>query len=292
MWYEREFFPRSRPRAAKGGIKAQSKRGQFGESWWAKRWIAVLESFQIGGRLQRGRSYARRGQVLLIDVGKGKVDAKVQGSQPTPYKVSIQVKALSDKEWGKVVQGLAGQAVFTAKLLAGEMPQDVETVFQEAGLSLFPEKLGDLKTSCSCPDYSNPCKHIAAVYYLLGEEFDRDPFLLFQLRGLGRDELMARLQETHQPAADLAESAAAEAAEKAPAGEPLPADAASFWSVGDLTADWLGEVQPPPASAAWPKRLGAFPFWRGEERFLDAVEPMYRQAARKGLSAVEGEPTS
>ncbi len=163
---------------------------------------------------------------------------------------------------------------------------------QEAGLSLFPEKLGDLKTACSCPDYSNPCKHIAAVYYLLGEEFDRDPFLLFQLRGLGRDELMARLQETHQPAADLAESAAAEAAEKAPAGEPLPADAASFWSVGDLTADWLGEVQPPPASAAWPKRLGAFPFWRGEERFLDAVEPMYRQAARKGLSAVEGEPTS
>ncbi len=292
MWYEREFFPRSRPRAARGGIKAQSKRGQFGESWWAKRWIAVLESFQIGGRLQRGRSYARRGQVLSIDVGKGKVDAKVQGSQPTPYKVSIQVKALSDKEWGKVVHGLAGQAVFTAKLLAGEMPQDVETVFQKAGLSLFPEKLGDLKTSCSCPDYSNPCKHIAAVYYLLGEEFDRDPFLLFQLRGLGRDELMARLQETQQPAAEPDENAAAEAAETAPAGEPLAEDAAGFWSVGDLTADWLGDVQPPPASAAWPKRWAPSPSGAGEERFLDAVEPMYRQAARKGLSAVEGEPAS
>src|SRR4051812_33806377 len=107
MWY-REFYPRSRPRAAKGGIKAQSKRGQFGESWWAKRWIAVLESFHIGGRLERGRSYARRGQVLSIDVGKGEVKAKVQGSRPTPYAVTIQLKALSDRDWDKLLKALSG----------------------------------------------------------------------------------------------------------------------------------------------------------------------------------------
>ena len=289
MWYEREFFPRSRPRAARGGIKAQSKRGGFGESWWAKRWIAVLESFQIGARLQRGRSYARRGQVLSIHVGKGKVEAKVQGSRPTPYAVSIQVKALSGAEWGRVIQALAGQAVFTAKLLAGEMPQEIEKVFQDAGLSLFPQKLGDLKTSCSCPDYSNPCKHIAAVYYLLGEEFDRDPFLLFRLRGLERDELMARLPAAQAPAAEPGEGVAVAETAPAPPGEGLPADPRGFWSVGDLPEDGLGDVAVPPASAAWPKRLGNFPFWRGGERFLDAVEPMYRQAARKGLSTVEGE---
>src|SRR5947199_4634713 len=163
-WY-REFFPRSRPRQAKGGIKAQSKRGQFGTSWWAKRWIAVLESFQIGGRLGRGRSYARNGQVLAIDVKKGEVAATVQGSRPAPYAVRIQVSELSAKDWAKVIKTLDGQALYLAKLLASEMPQDIETVFQQAGLSLFPEKLGDLKTNCSCPDYSNPCKHIAAVYY-------------------------------------------------------------------------------------------------------------------------------
>src|SRR5262249_29560519 len=177
MWY-REFFPRSRPRAAKGGIKSQSKRGAFGQSWWAKRWIAVLESFDIGARLGRGRSYARGGQVLSIDVAKGEVTARVQGSRPKPYDVTIEVKTLTAGEWDRLVLALSGQALFVAKLLAGEMPQDIEQVFTEAGLSLFPQKSRDLLTDCSCPDWSNPCKHVAAVYYLLGEEFDRDPFLL------------------------------------------------------------------------------------------------------------------
>jgi uncharacterized Zn finger protein len=284
MWYERDFYPRSRPRAAKGGIKAQSKRGQFGESWWARRWIAVLESFNIGARLGRGRSYARSGQVLSIDVARGEVTAHVQGSRPKPYGVTIRVQELSDKDWGKVVQALAGQALFAAKLLAGEMPQDVETVFDEAGLSLFPQKRGDLKTSCSCPDDSNPCKHIAAVYYLLGEEFDRDPFLLFRLRGLDREQLIARLNE-----GAVAKPEAAPAA-KAPApGEPLPADAAAFWPACGLPDDLFGEVRVPPLAAAWPKRLGSFPFWRGNTRFLDALESVYAQAARDGLATFRGE---
>src|SRR5579864_8617485 len=113
-WYPR--FPKSQPRAAKGGIKAQTKRGQFGASWWAKRWIAVLESFDIGARLSRGRSYARKGQVLSIDVNQGKVKAKVQGSMPKPYEVAIQVTELSAAAWAKLVKALSGQALFTAKL--------------------------------------------------------------------------------------------------------------------------------------------------------------------------------
>jgi uncharacterized Zn finger protein len=285
MWW-REFYPRSRPRKARGGIKAQSKRGSFGATWWAKRWIAVLESFDIGARLQRGRSYARGGQVLSIEVGKGTVEARVQGSRPRPYDVAIEVKVLADRDWDRVVQALAGQALFAAKLLAGEMPQEVEKVFDDAGLSLFPQKLKDLKTSCSCPDYSNPCKHIAAVYYLLGEEFDRDPFLLFKLRGLDREELVARLSAIDRPAA----AAAAEAAGAAEVGaEPLPAEPGAFWSAGDLPEDLFGEVRVPPASAAWPRRLGSFPFWRGGERFLDALEGVYRQAAQQGLAAFLGE---
>jgi uncharacterized Zn finger protein len=286
-WYHREFYPRSRPRAAKGGIKAQSKRGQFGATWWAKRWIAVLESFNIGARLQRGRSYARGGQVLSVDVGNGSVKAKVQGSRPKPYEVAIQVKVLAAGDWEKLVQALAGQALFAAKLLAGEMPQDIEQVFKDAGLSLFPQKLGDLKTSCSCPDDSNPCKHIAAVYYLLGEEFDRDPFLLFRLRGLGREELVSRLgvaaprsetaAEADQPAATVV------------AAQPLTTEPGAFWSGGDLPDDLFGELEAPPVSAAWPKRLGNFPFWRGRERFLEALEPVYRQAARQGLATFLGE---
>ena len=83
---------------------------------------------------------------------------------------------------------LSQQVIFTAKLLAGEMPQDIEQAFTDAGLSLFPAQSKDLDTECSCPDWSNPCKHIAAVYYLLGEEFDRNPFLIFKLRGMEREE--------------------------------------------------------------------------------------------------------
>jgi uncharacterized Zn finger protein len=295
MWYRHYYprFPRSRPRAAKGGIKTQSKRGTFGQSWWAKRWIAVLESFQIGARLGRGRSYARQGQVLSIDIDKGLIEATVQGSRPKPYDVTIQVKVLSAGDWKKVVQGLAGQAVFAAKLLAGEMPQDIEELFQKVGLSLFPEKLHDLTTDCSCPDWSNPCKHIAAVYYLLGEEFDRDPYLIFKLRGLSREELLAQLGSTReQPSTKKTRKKAGpvtvEKEEQRPA-EPLPPDPAAFWATGSLADDVIGEVQIPPVSAALPKRLGSFPFWRGEERFLDALEPIYRQASERGMEVFLGE---
>jgi uncharacterized Zn finger protein len=283
MWY-RDFFPRSRPRQARGGIKAQSKRGSFGESWWAKRWIQVLESFQIGARLGRGRSYARQGQVLSIEVDKGVVQAEVQGSRPKPYKISIKLKPLSKEDWKQLVAVLAAQPLFAAKLLAGEMPQDIEKAFAEVGLALFPKKHADLETACSCPDYSNPCKHIAAVYYLLGEEFDRDPFLLFKLRGLDREDLIKQLSGDAKTAGKNTSSPATPEA----APETLPTDLARFWSGGPLPADFFREVRPAPVHAALPRRLGNFPFWRGQERFLDAVEPIYRQAAEYALEILAG----
>ncbi|MBL8793168.1 MAG: SWIM zinc finger family protein [Planctomycetia bacterium] len=283
-WFYREFFRPSRPRAARGGIKAQSKRGAFGQSWWAKRWIAILEGFNIGARLGRGRSYARNGQVLDIQIEQGRVTARVQGSRPRPYDVAIRVKPLSPAEWARLIEALSAQALYSAKLLAGEMPEDIEEVFRKAKLSLFPEKLKDLETDCSCPDWSNPCKHIAAVYYLIGEEFDRDPFLLFRLRGLGRDELLARLG----PAAQPARKGKQPAAPTAPP-EPLPADPAAFWNGSPLPADASGVVSTPRLAAALPKRLGNFPFWRGNEHFLDALEQTYATATEAGLNAILGE---
>ena len=136
--YNYDYFPPpSRPLAAKGGIKAQSKRGSIGETWWAKRWIAVLESFQIGARLDRGRSYARRGQVLAITIDKGVVTAKVQGSLPTPYKVTIKLNVLSAADWRNLAAVLSQQVLYSAKLLAGEMPQDIEEAFVTRGSRCF-----------------------------------------------------------------------------------------------------------------------------------------------------------
>ena len=284
-WDYWDYHEQKPAREVKGGIKAQSKRGAFGESWWAKRWIAVLEGFDIGARLNRGRSYARKGQVMNVDISKGSVRAKVQGSSSSPYRITIEIKALSAADWKKLARALSGEAVFAAKLLAGEMPQEIEQVFTRAGLSLFPAKLRDLETDCSCPDWSNPCKHIAAVYYLLGEEFDRDPFLLFRLRGMSREELFELLDMTGAGVAPgpQAHTTAAEALR-----EPLAANADAFWHGGDLPADLLGEVSAPPVNAALPKRLGNFPFWRGTERFLEALEPVYTQASARGLGLFLG----
>jgi uncharacterized Zn finger protein len=283
-WYS-DFYhyePTER-RKVKGGIKAVSKRGRFGQTWWGQRWIDTLEGFDIGARLGRGRSYARSGQVLSIDIEPGCVTSRVQGSRASPYQIAIHLKAYPAADWKKVAQALREQPFFAAKLLAGEMPPGFEALFAAEGLSLFPQRGADLQTDCSCPDWSNPCKHIAAVYYLLAEEFDRDPFLLFRLRGMTREDLLAQILGTPKDAGETH----AEPEEQASAPEPITPDA-RFWQAGALPDDLFGTVRTPPAPAALPKRLGPFPFWRAEDPFLDALEPIYKKASPRGLDLFQG----
>ena len=185
----------NRSRNARSGARARGRRAQPPANWWARRWIEVLEGFEVGRRLGRGRTYARQGQVTDLEIGKGFITAKVQGSRDAPYLVRMRFSMLSSTDWKKVVKALAGEPRHAAQLLAGEIPEDIEEVFSELELSLLPSASGDLKTDCSCPDKANPCKHIAAVYYLLGEAFDRDPFLIFRLRGIERAELIDAIRE-------------------------------------------------------------------------------------------------
>jgi uncharacterized Zn finger protein len=277
------FFPPSRPRPAQGGIKAHSRRGEFGESWWARRWISVLEGFQVGARLHRGREYARRGQVLSISVKKGLVEARVQGSRRTPYQVEIAVPTLSASEWKGVVATLAREARFAAQLLALQLPADIEEAFRGTGVSLFPARRADLDTHCSCPDAISPCKHIAAVYYLLGEEFDRDPFLILRLRGLDREELLRLLGR------EPARGASAELAGVSAPPVPLDPDAARFWQGSEVTEEMLGEAEPPEVNGALVRRLGRFPFWGGSEPLLETLDPIYEAASARGLRVFLGE---
>ena len=250
----------------------------------------MLESFNIGARLGRGRSYARRGQVLSIEIDKGKVNAKVQGARPKPYNIKLEVKTLSASDWQKLAEVLSRQAIWSAKLLTGEMPLDIEKAFKEARLSLFPEKLKDLKTACSCPDWSNPCKHIAAVYYLLAEEFDRDPFLIFKLRGMNREDLIATLSRSDKKVTQKKVKPKQEPLHKDE--EALTSDISKFWNGESISDDIFGEVRIPSIAAALPKRLGSFPFWRGEEKFLDVMESIYAKASPIGLKVFLGEQIS
>lgn len=275
------YYTPSTPLPVKGGIRSQSGRGRE-KSWWAERWMAVLEGFGMGPRLDRGRSYARRGQVVSVDVGSGAVTAKVQGSRRQPYLVSIGVRQLSPSEWERLAAELVGRPAMAAELLAGRMPRNIEDLFTSAGLSLFPGQSGDMNTVCNCPDWANPCKHIAAVYILLGEEFDRDPFVIFKMRGSGREDIlkMAGLQR---------ESGRGKARTTEPP-QPLPADPAEFWGrPGAGAPEPSGTAEIPAMAAALPKRLGGFPFWRGEEDFVPAMEEAYRAASPEGMDAFLGE---
>lgn len=168
---------------------------QASREWWSQRWLDLLDSYRFKKRLERARNYSREGNVLSIKFKAGKVLARVQGSEVEPYKVSLSLDAFSEEEWGYIVETMSQKAIFAAKLLAGEMPQNIEEVFISNGLSLFPFTLTDIHSKCSCPDQVVPCKHIGAVYYQLGDHFSEDPFVLFQLRGRTKEQIISDLRQ-------------------------------------------------------------------------------------------------
>jgi len=277
------------------GIKAKSQRGKFVTSWWADKWISALKRLMDSGRLGRGRSYARKGQVLEIDIKAGKVAARVQGSRPSPYKVSIELKPLSDSQWTSVMDALSQQAIFAAQLLNEEMPADIEQVFDKAKVPLFPQSRGDLITKCSCPDPANPCKHIAAVYYLLGERFDADPFLLFELRGRSKAAIIAALRKRRAAAVRRADGVAAQEAlpyvPDAIAAVDAPALADCLDTYWGAPSSWDAvslHIAAPPVDLALLKRLG-LPDFVDATSFRAQMERVYSGVTDRALEIAFGD---
>lgn len=277
-------YPPAPRRRAEGGIAARSRRGAIGETWWSRRFIEVLESFRMGGRLARGRSYARSGQVMDLEVSRGTVTARVQGSRARPYRVAIAVPCLTERDWRRAEDAMAAQAIFLAKLLAGEMPAEIEEAFAECRLSLFPASRRDLATSCTCPDFANPCKHVAAALYILAERFDEDPFLIFAWRGRPRDRLLENLR--------LLRADAGEAAVPAPSPEPERATStAGFWGAGPE----LSGVRVHPKAAEVPdailRELDPLPLGIADGDPAAILAPAYRLIAEGAERlAVSGSP--
>jgi uncharacterized Zn finger protein len=272
------YFKPTRPIEAKDGIKARSQRGAFAKNWWAQRWIAALERFVDAGRLSRGRSYARKGQVLSIEETKDGIAARVQGSMRTPYRIKIQISPLTDSEWDKVIDALSEQAIFTAQLLAGEMPQDIEQAFEVARVSLFPTTRRDLQTDCSCPDPANPCKHIAATHYILGERFDEDPFLIFRLRGRTQEQVMQALRQRRAGRQDTVE----EEMEESEAAIPLEENLSNFWDLGAPVEGFSVSIRPPAIEMPLLKRLGEANFVP-EPGIQSWLSTAYQAVSRKAI---------
>jgi uncharacterized Zn finger protein len=185
------WFDSAGPIRVDGGIAVRAKRGKIGEQWWSRRFVDILEQTCDPGRLARGRTYARKGQVIDFEMTPGRVAGRVQGSRPTPYQVTIEIPAFHEEQWADVLAALGSQALYRAALLAGEMPHEIVELFDELELPLFP---ANLIMKCSCPDWGIPCKHVSAVLYVLAEAFDDDPFLVLAWRGRGREELLSALR--------------------------------------------------------------------------------------------------
>ena len=214
----------STPIAVEGGLQARSRRGRIGDTWWSQRFIAVLETFGIGSRLQRGKRYARTGQVLTMEVTAGQLKASVQGSRSKPYRVFVETTVITVPEWEAVESVMASSAAFAASLLADDMPEDIEDAFADSSVSLFPTSADELDSACSCPDWENPCKHIAAVLYLLAESFDADPFQIFAWRGRTKEDLLAGLRSRRrgsEPRSDPGPGDTSGSADTGPFGWPV-----------------------------------------------------------------------
>lgn len=231
------------------------------QPWWVQQWVDLLNSYRFKKRLERARSYAREGHVLRIEFVGPKVLADVQGTEPDPYKVSLSLNPFSDEEWGYVIESMSQQAIFAAKLLAGEMPANIEAVFTQNGLSLFPFTLSEIRSRCSCPDKANPCKHIGAVYYLLGDRFSEDPFVLFQLRGRTREQILTTLRQLRSQGKNTTEATTQVAPAIAAASpvSPLPT-IDQFWHYTQPLEPSLVVISPPPSSETILDTLGPIPF--------------------------------
>jgi uncharacterized Zn finger protein len=250
------------PRKPSGGIRALSERGDFGRNWWARRWIAAMEQLVSGPRLMRGQYYAREGQVLSIEETKDGITALVQGSRARPYKVSMRLTPLSQRQWNKVLDVLSDQAIFAAQLLSGEMPANIEEAFATAGVSLFPQSSHDLTTECTCPDKANPCKHVAATHYILGERFDEDPFLLFRMRGRTQEQILTALRQRRSGTPTHLQPERPVRTFPREDGYRLEDHIGRYWQVNPEIADFSAQVRGPSIPLPLLKRLGEPDFIR------------------------------
>jgi uncharacterized Zn finger protein len=272
---------------------------QFSRTWWGQRFIKALEDFSDSARLGRGRSYARNGKIIQHEINDGKITATVRGSinayfgvyKEPLYGVEITIKPISAADWSKVISRLGSKASLISRLLLGEVPDNIETTFAELNLHLLPHNRQDFKTECTCPDYSNPCKHIAGVYYLVAAQLDQDPFLLFELRGISRSQLQQELAKSPLGKAlstALDEGELPIVSTKSYYTKPqkialaLPLAPKDFWQ-GEKRLPQIidvGETHTIPAVVV--KKGGDFPpFWTQDNSFLEVMEELYERVRKK-----------
>jgi len=282
--------------------------------WWVQRWLELLDSYRFKKRLERARSYAREGHVLSIKFENAQVLATVQGSEVEPYQVSLTLDPFSDEDWHYVIATLAEKAIYSAQLLAGQMPDTIETVFIKNGLNLFPFNLADIRSRCSCPDKANPCKHIGAIYYQLADRFSEDPFVIFQLRGRTKSQILAELRQfrSQSTLSSIQETKHIEEGSRAIASE-LPAlektnqstkkdkipklskdeiltKIETFWQYDEPLDSSLVVITPPTNQKDILELLGSFPLpYEEAQEVKQSLQQIYQTVSQKALMVALGQ---
>ena len=276
------------PIPVRGGLHAQVTRTQKSRKWWAAAWLAFMESLRMGARLGRGRAYALSGQVVELSVTAGRCEAVVQGASRDPYSCVISFDVPDDDTRETIISRLRARPLTLAQLLVRNLPRSVDRIFRAAGFPLIPTADNSFEVSCSCPDPTPMCKHIAATLFLLTEAFEQDPLLLLSLRGISRDDLLD--YRGADGAANL-KSQISDFTESERVGDDVgpECEAEMFWGMGQEALDDYGSVAATGGRAALARRLGSIPFWRGEERFLEAMDLCAERSAPAGLRVWAGE---
>ncbi|MGB3401488.1 MAG: SWIM zinc finger family protein [Microcoleaceae cyanobacterium] len=254
--------------------------------WWSQQWLDILNRYRFKKRLERARNYARQGNVLSIEFKDQKVNAQVQGTQPEPYQVSLGLDTFNDEEWHYVIETLSQKALFSAKLLAGEMPDNIEEVFARNGLRLFPFSLEEVHSRCSCPDKANPCKHIGAVYYMLGDRFSEDPFVLFQLRGRTKTQILAELRQLRSQG--KAEETQLQSIKKESVSTISQSEIKidRFWDYSEKLESSLVVIVPPPTQETVLDILGTIPLSSSSitrETVMQYLETVYKNVSQQAV---------
>jgi len=272
---------------------------KFSRTWWGDRFIQALEAFTDDNRLKRGRSYASGGKVKSFEIDLNKITAKVRGSvnpyfgvykEPT-YNIEIQITPIAKTRWNEAIQKLSSKASIISRLLLNEVPENIEDTFSHLGLHLLPHSSKDFKTKCSCPDYANPCKHIAGVYYLVASQLDNNPWLLFELRGLSKAELQAKLADsplgkalseklnTKEIPLELSNSLYTKLEKQSLNQMP---NAREFWLGTKRLPQTIEVATPSSICAILIKKQGDFPdFWHNDASFIETMEELYQRVKTK-----------
>ncbi len=287
------YYKYRAPRSVRNGLKARSRHGKIGSTWWSQKWLSIVEGYGSEwqeNRLERGRRYARSGQVMAFRIEKGRIAAKVQGSMREPYSVTITVKTMGEDAWAKVIERMASSALYAAKLLSGEMPEEIGKLAKAGSTNIFPAKK-EFLPACTCPDGAVPCKHIAAVCYIIAEELDKDPFLLFKFRGMDKDEMLEGLRKLRKgmlpkekagkaAGAAAAASKSAKATPKEELQRRVKRSPETFWEPADFS-QLSYSMELPSVNAAIIRRLGEPQFWKAQKDFVKLMESAYERVSKQ-----------